>query len=211
MTTDLPQESAHPEIVGAAETAPPLWGAPPRILRLLPVLLALVAVTAAGGILLGKGVGATPSGGVTSPYKFTAGMPAPEFTLQSLGGKPVSLSDYRGKTVLVNFWATWCPPCRSEMPDMQRVAQDHPDDLVVLAVDLQEAPEPVASFAKQFGLSFPILLDTKGDVSQAFGVQSLPSSFFIDPQGRIASFNIGALNESAIRRRLQQVQEQIPR
>ncbi|MSQ27190.1 MAG: TlpA family protein disulfide reductase [Dehalococcoidia bacterium] len=211
MTTDLPQETTSPEPTGAVPTVPPVRGGPPLILRLLPVLLALVAVTAAGGILLGQGVGATPSTGVTSPYKFTAGMPAPEFTLQSLEGKPVSLSDYRGKTVLVNFWATWCPPCRSEMPDMQRLAQDHPDDLVVLAVDLQEAPDPIASFAKQFGLTFPILLDTRGDVSQAFGVQSLPSSFFIDPQGRIASFNIGALNESAMRRRLQQVQEQIQR
>lgn len=207
--TDLPQESNTPDTPQAPVALPPAPGVP-RILRVLAVVFALVAVAAAGAILLGKGAGASSSGGTSNAYKFTAGMPAPEFSLQSLEGKSVSLSQFRGKTVLLNFWATWCPPCRAEMPDMQRVAQDHPDDLVVLAVDLQEAPEPVASFVKQFGLSFPILLDTRGDVSQMYGVQSLPSSFFIDPLGRVASFNIGALNESAIRRRVQQAQEYAP-
>ena len=87
----------------------------------------------------------------------------------------VSLADYRGQTVMINFWATWCPPCRSEMPDMEQIYQEgKTQDIVVLAVNMQEAKQPVQEFIDKYGLTFPVLLDTSGEISQKFGVQSLP-------------------------------------
>ncbi len=105
----------------------------------------------------------------------------------------------------MNFWATWCPPCRSEMPDLEQIYAERKDELVVLAVNLQEAREPVQRFVDQYGLTFPIVMDTSGNVSQSFGVQSLPTTFFVDKEGRVAAFNMGPLNKSAIAKKLELV------
>ena len=173
---------------------------------LIPLILALVAIALAVKLFADS---QSPSvalpGAITSPYKFTAGSPAPDFTLQSASGGTVSLADFRGKKVVVNFWATWCPPCRSEMPDMEQVSTERKNDVVVLAVNVQEARAPVRDFADKYSLSFPILMDTAGEVTQGFGVQSLPTTFFIDKEGKVASFNMGALNKSAIGRKLDQI------
>ena len=114
---------------------------------------------------------------------------APDFALPDLDGKPHRLSDYRGKVVLVNFWATWCPPCRREMPSMERLSQQlQGEPFVVLAIDQQETPDDVFVFTGQLDPTphFPILLDRNSAVAPAWGVLGLPTSFIVDKNGRIA-------------------------
>ena len=114
--------------------------------------------------------------------------PALDFTLPDLDGKPVKLSAYRGRVVLVNFWATWCPPCRREMPSMERLSlrlKDQP--FVILAVNQQEEADQVFAFTGQLdpAPTFPILFDRNSAVSHAWDVLGLPSSFIVDKQGRV--------------------------
>ena len=115
--------------------------------------------------------------------------PASDFTLPDLDGKPVKLSDYRGKVVLVNFWATWCPPCRREMPSMERLSQQlKGQPFVILAVNQQEEADQVFAFTGQLepAPTFPILFDRNSTVSHAWNVLGLPASFIVDKQGRVA-------------------------
>ena len=120
--------------------------------------------------------------------------PAPNFSLPDLDGKPHQLSDYRGKVVLVNFWASWCPPCRHEMPSMERLyLKLKGQPFQVLACDQQEDFDTVFAFTGQLdpAPTFPLLLDRKSAVAKAFGVPGLPTSFLIDKQGRIAYRAVG--------------------
>ena len=121
-------------------------------------------------------------------------VPAPAFRLNDLDGKPHSLSDYRGKVVLINFWATWCPPCRREMPSMERLYQRLGNDrFAVLAINQWEDPDHVFAYLGQLGTfpTFPILFDRESELAQAFGVKGLPTSFILDTEGRIVYRAIG--------------------
>ncbi|HLG50959.1 MAG TPA: redoxin domain-containing protein [Chloroflexota bacterium] len=122
---------------------------------------------------------------------------APDFTLDDVAGRAVTLSAYRGKTVILNFWATWCPPCRAEMPAINAAARRYPN-VVVLAVDLEEGPALVRPYAQELGLIFTPVLDTTGRVTALYHVSSLPSSFFIGPDGRIRAVHVGAMDERTI-------------
>lgn len=120
--------------------------------------------------------------------------PAPDFELMDMDGEAHSLSDYAGKVVLINFWATWCPPCVREMPSMERLYQRLQDEpFVVLAINQFETTDHVFAFMGQLEVfpSFPILFDPESDISQAFGVRGLPTSFLLDRQGRIVFRAIG--------------------
>ncbi len=123
---------------------------------------------------------------------------APDFSLTTLDGKPVSLSDLRGKVVLINFWATWCPPCRAEMQDLQVAYQEHSDGFVVLGINNAEGDESVRRFVDEFHLTFPILLDRDGAVARKYQMQALPTSFFIDRAGIVHAANVGAMNRAYI-------------
>ena len=124
------------------------------------------------------------------------GTEAPDFTLPTLDGEMVSLASYRGQPVLLNFWATWCPPCRAEMPAMQRVYETYRDDgFVVLAVNVRESEEPVRAFIEELGLTFPILMDEKGDVTNTYRVYGLPTTYFLDREGRVYRVQVGAMTE----------------
>jgi len=107
---------------------------------------------------------------------------APDFTLMDLEGKKVSLSDFRGKYVLINFWYTGCKYCDIEMPDLQRLYEEN-EDLVVLAVNVMEEKEVVEKYIIQGGYSFPVLLDEKGYVSITYLVSGFPTSYFVDKEG----------------------------
>lgn len=123
------------------------------------------------------------------------GTPAPEFSLSTPEGNTIALAQLRGQLVFLNFWATWCPPCRVEMPSMERLHKEFKDQgLAMLAIDIGESPKQVARFMKEFRLSFPALLDADSEVSSRYRVQGLPSTFLIDRSGRIAGLAVGARN-----------------
>jgi peroxiredoxin len=115
-----------------------------------------------------------------------------DFKLKDINGKTHNLSDYRGKPVIVNFWATWCPPCRKEMPSMQRAWQKiEKEGIVMLAINIGQTEASIAPFVFEYALSFPILLDSNSSVIKAWRVRGLPSTFVIDTKGRIAYQAVG--------------------
>jgi thiol-disulfide isomerase/thioredoxin len=110
-------------------------------------------------------------------------------------GSTLTLGEFRGKVVFLNFWATWCPPCRVEMPSMERLHKEFKDQgLAMLAVDVQESPNEVARFMKQFRLSFPALLDLEGEVTLRYRVSGLPTTLLIDRSGRVVGAAVGPRN-----------------
>jgi len=123
---------------------------------------------------------------------------APEFRLSNLEGQSISLSDFRGSPVLINFWATWCPPCREEMPFLQQIYEEWLDKkLVLLAVDIGETPDTVESFMQSQNLSFPVLLDTNKDVAPDYNIRYIPTTFLIDEDGIIQVVKVGAFSSTA--------------
>lgn len=119
---------------------------------------------------------------------------AMDFKLKDLNGKEVSLSDYKGKKVFLNFWATWCPPCKAEMPEMEMLYKETKNsDLVILAVNLDEEKDTVQKFINSNKYNFPVLLDTGNIVASQYEVVSIPTSFFIDKEGNIVDKHIGAM------------------
>ncbi len=124
------------------------------------------------------------------------GFMAPDFSFPDMNGKSVSLSQFRGKIVFLNIWATWCGPCRIEMPDMEKLYRKFKkEDLVILAVSIDRQGEPVVKpFIKELGLTFPILLSSDGSIQRIYMVNALPSSFIIDKSGRIVTRVVGARN-----------------
>ena len=125
--------------------------------------------------------------------------PGTDFEWTSLDGQTLRLSTYRGKVVVVNFWATWCPPCREEMPALQRVAASEPD-VVVLEVDLMEPGDKARSFLDSLGLDrLQPVLDSDGATTRRYGVLTLPSTFFVDKDGVIRHLELRQMTEAMIR------------
>ena len=140
--------------------------------------------------------GGTTTFGLIDDRSPEVGSPAPDFVLPSLEGEPIHSTDLRGKTLVLNFWASWCPPCRAEMPDFQELWDERrdQDDLTILAVDFlkEDTVEAASSFVNEFGLTFPIATDTSdGDVAERYGVRGLPATFFIDRDGILRKISLG--------------------
>lgn len=130
-----------------------------------------------------------------------AGIKAVDFTLPDLGGNQVSLSDFRGRKVLLSFWASWCGPCRAEIPFMVRLREEfHDQGFEILAVNMRETPYRVTRFVEQYKLRFPVLLDRTGMVSAAYFVRAIPTSIFLDDEGIIRTVHYGAMSESTLRK-----------
>jgi cytochrome c biogenesis protein CcmG, thiol:disulfide interchange protein DsbE len=152
----------------------------------------LILAISAGWIALTAAVFPTTTNGLTPAPK--EGFLAPNFTLSTPEGQVYTLSDLRGHSLLINFWATWCPPCQAEMPAMQRIYKQYQDQgFIILAVNAthQDNRAAVLDFNREYGLTFPILLDLDGAVSQQYLVHAFPSSYFVDPQGTISEVVIG--------------------
>jgi peroxiredoxin len=136
------------------------------------------------------------------------GFPAPDFTLNDSTGTAYTLTEMKGQAVLVNMWATWCPPCEAEMPAIEAMYNEYKDQgFTVLAVNqtYQDNPFDIAPFVKQYNLTFPILLDETGDTARAYQVRSLPSSYFINRLGIITEVVIGGpMSEALLRTRIEE-------
>lgn len=121
---------------------------------------------------------------------------APNLPLEDLRGNPVSLEDYKGSVVLVNLWATWCPPCREEMPTLQTFYEKYKaDGFVLIGIDQEETRDVVEPFVKEFGLTFPIWLDLDYLAEREFNTMNLPSSYVIDRAGRVRLMWIGGISK----------------
>ena len=118
-----------------------------------------------------------------------------DFTLQLLSSGNATLSSYQGKVVILNFWATWCPPCRAEMPSMETLYQYYNDQgLEMLAVNLRENSRAVGQFIQRGGYTFPVLLDLDGKIGAAYGVEAIPTTYIIDRAGKIIGRLVGSIN-----------------
>lgn len=152
--------------------------------------------------------GASTSGRIPAPQQ---GFLAPDFELRTPNGETIRLSDLRGQAVLINLWATWCPPCRAEMQSIEKVYQDYKDQgFTVLAVNMtrQDDASAILPFVREQALTFPVLLDEKGEVAAAYQLQSLPSSYFIRRDGIINEVVIGGpMSEALLRTRIEDILE----
>jgi len=142
------------------------------------------------------------------------GFKAPDFTLELLGGGEVNLSQLQGQPVVLNLWASWCLPCRAEMPAIERVYQSYKDrGLIILGVNttVQDNEDKAAAFVQEYGLTFPIPLDRDGTVSARYALGGLPTTFFIDREGIIRSVILGGpMSEAVIRSKVEDLMDEAP-
>lgn len=137
--------------------------------------------------------------GSAAPQGVSVGNRARDFTLESLDGNRVSLSDYRGKVVLINLWATWCPPCRAEISDLEAAYQARQDDgFVVLGVNIGESRQVVAPFVRELGMTYPVLLDTESRLLDEYRGLGLPMSLLVDQEGIIRERHMGVLTTAQL-------------
>jgi len=131
--------------------------------------------------------------GVQTLPEIAKPFPAADFSLQGEDGKIYRLSEYRGKVVVLNFWATWCPPCREEMPSLERLWQKvKAKDIVVLAVNVGEDTDTIFEFSGNYPMSFPIPMDQKGEVIKQYPVMGLPTTYVISPEGMVTHRAVGS-------------------
>ena len=145
---------------------------------------------------------ATENPGETAAETEEKGSEAPDFTVYDLEGNAYKLSDFRGKPVLLNFWASWCGPCQMEMPDFQKFYETHGDKVNFVIVNLtdgqQETVESASAFIAEKGYTFPVYYDTDIDAAMKYGVSAVPVSYFIDAEGYFVAWAQGALTEDML-------------
>lgn len=160
------------------------------------LLIAVLLLAACGGSDQNSG----------APQGVNQGNQALDFTLETVDGKQVSLSDYRGQVVMINFWATWCPPCRAEIPGLEAAYREHGEHgFIILGVNVQDPAQVVAPFVDEMGMTYPVLLDINGTVVKDYRAQGLPMSLFVDREGVIRVRHVGYLSEGQLSQYLSQV------
>ncbi|PYE42139.1 redoxin domain-containing protein [Paenibacillus barcinonensis] len=159
--------------------------------RIMTLLIALVA--------LGAGIWAIvnnlSNAELKSSNPIRAGAEAPDFTAVNSKGEQVRLSDYRGKTVMINFWASWCTPCVREMPLVHELAQQHRNDVETLFVNVGESKGTISEFLKSHQFDFPVILDATGKISSLYRITGLPATLLIDQTGQLRHILLGELTE----------------
>jgi thiol-disulfide isomerase/thioredoxin len=148
-------------------------------------------------------------GGTPTPARggerVVIGSPAPDFSLTSLDNQTVKLSQFRGTPVLINFWATWCPPCKEELPLLVKTHQANQDRLVILGVDMAEEAGVVRDKVREVGITYPVLLDSQNEVTNRYQVRGYPTSLFVDKNGIVQRITVGQLTEDTIKSALDRV------
>jgi len=177
----------------------------------LPIYMLILGLGAGWIGLSAAPEGSTTAGEIPAPQE---GFLAPNFTLETLAGETMTLSELRGQPVLINLWASWCGPCRAEMPAMQRIYEKYQDQgFVILAINAtnQDSANNVAAFVDELGLTFPILLDVDGAVSELYHLRSLPTSFFVNGQGIIEEIVFGGpMSEALLQTRVENILTEAP-
>jgi len=180
----------------------------PFLRRIFPLLLLLLGLA---WIVASRADPASATGGqIPAPQK---GFLAPDFTLETIDGQSVRLSELFGQPVVVNFWASWCPPCRAEMPAMQTVYETYQGQIHLLAINAtrQDSLADALAFVSENSLAFPILLDPDGAAYRQYAITSLPTTFFIGADGIVAEVVVGGpLTEAGLRSRIDSLLEETP-
>lgn len=160
------------------------------------LLLVGLAIGIGLGLLVLRNTRGTNEGTSTVRRKpLTAGSVAPDFSLNRLDGEALSLSQFKGKPVVINFWASWCVPCKEEMPLLEKNAQTYKDQVAFLGINVQESDATAAQFVKETGITFPVVLDINAKTADLYFVRGYPTTFFIDAAGDIRTVSVGPLNE----------------
>ena len=203
MSTSATAPSATPPTDEDTAPRPPRWRRwLERSWARTAIGLAVLAAIVGGLVALDR-LGGSDELGALDGRVPELGEPAPQFALRDPDGSVRLLSDYRGQVVWVNFWATWCGPCRRELPDIQHLADEFRDDgLVVLAVNFEESADLALAFWDELELDLPILLDSDGDVVDQYRLRGFPDNFFIDRDGVLRALKIGFLTEGEMREKL---------
>jgi thiol-disulfide isomerase/thioredoxin len=201
-------EVAAPARAGEAET----WRVTLRQLAILGAVGALII--AAIGLIEGRSIFDLESAGRSQALQLEGqlgpgpkvGEVAPDFSLATLSGEPLRLSALKGKPVLVNFWATWCPPCRAEMPDLDEVARANAaGGLQVVAVNLKEEPDAVGAYLRTIGVGLAAVLDRDGNVFRQYRISGLPTTVAIDRDGIVREIHVGPLTRKGIEGRVARI------
>jgi len=148
----------------------------------------------------------TPKSEITKNNSLAAGEsdlgnePAPDFSLYTLDGEEIKLSDYFGKIVILDFWATWCPPCRKSIPDLISIQNEYKDDLVIIGISLDQPSSQgeLQPFIKSYGINYPVVLGTNQVLAAYGNVQAIPTSFIIDQEGNIINKHVGIVPKSTL-------------
>lgn len=167
--------------------------------------LGLIALLALGLAWIWANRVTAPPASSTLPPAPIIGYPAPDFELITLDGSVFRLSEQLGRPVVLNFWATWCPPCRAEIPALQAASDHYGDQLLIVGVDQVEPAAIVLAYANQIGMRYTAPLDSRGAASTLYRVRSLPTTFFIDREGIIREMQIGGLNDATLAQMLRSV------
>ena len=178
------------------------------VYKLIVTLLVLVIIIG-GGVLLYRNLQGSVDLGEAIPTETAPQNLAPDFTVTDGAGNEVRLSDFRGKGVVLNFWASWCGPCKSEMPHFQTAYETYGEDVHFLMVNMSEAlgdsRTNADAFLNEGGYTFPVYYDTLAECAYGYGVTGIPMTFFIDKDGNLVSGKTGMISEADLERRIQTI------
>ncbi|GIK58800.1 MAG: redoxin domain-containing protein [Chloroflexi bacterium] len=169
------------------------------------ILIMIAALLGGAWIMMSQEPATAGSGILTLAEAPIVGHPAPNFTLPNTLGQEVTLHDLAGQPVVLNFWATWCAPCRVEMPAFQQASVQYNGRATIIGINQGEAAKNVTGFGAEYGITYPLLLDTDQQISRLYEVRGLPTTLFIDANGIVREVVIGAITPAVLQNRVERL------